>query len=48
MRVTAPQLRTVLLAQAIEHADSGHTLVSPPALDEISPRSKERTVHGYR
>ena len=36
MRVTAPQLRTVLLAQAIEHADSGHTLVSPPALEEAT------------
>ena len=28
MRVTAPQLRTVLLAQAIEQVDSGRTLVS--------------------
>ena len=28
MRVTEPQLRTLLLAQAIEQADTGHTLVS--------------------
>jgi len=28
MRVTKPQLRTLLLAQAIEQADTGHTLVS--------------------
>ncbi len=36
MRVTGPQLRTVLLAQAIEHTDSGRTLVSQPALEEAT------------
>ena len=36
MRVTAPQLRTVLLAQAIEQVDSGRTLVSPPELEDAT------------
>ncbi|WP_182120628.1 DUF2868 domain-containing protein [Acidovorax sp. FHTAMBA] len=36
MRVTEPQLRTVLLAQAIEHADAGHTLVSAVELQEAT------------
>ncbi len=36
MRVTEPQLRTVLLARAIAHADTGRTLVSPAEWDEAT------------
>ena len=36
MRVTEPQLRTVLLAQAVEHSDSAHTLVSPVEIDDAT------------
>ena len=36
MRVTEPQLRTVLLAQAIEHADAEHALVSAVELQEAT------------
>ena len=36
MRVTEPPLRTVLLAQAIEHADAGRTLVGQPEIDEAT------------
>lgn len=36
MRVTEPQLRTLLLAQAIEQADARHTLVSPVELQDAT------------
>lgn len=36
MRVTEPQLRTLLLAQAIEQADTRHTLVSPVELQDAT------------
>lgn len=36
MRVTEPQLRSLLLAQAIEQVDSGRTLVSPPELEDAT------------
>lgn len=36
MRVTEPQLRTVLIAQAVEHADAGRTLVSQAERDEAT------------
>ncbi|WP_298212121.1 DUF2868 domain-containing protein [Acidovorax sp.] len=36
MRVTEPQLRTVLIAQAVEHADAGRTLVSQTERDEAT------------
>ncbi|MFT4242025.1 MAG: DUF2868 domain-containing protein [Acidovorax sp.] len=36
MRLTAPQLRTVLLAQAVEHADAGRTLVSQAERDDAT------------
>ena len=36
MRVTEPQLRTLLLAQAIEQVDSGCTLVSQPERDDAT------------
>ena len=36
MRVTEPQLRTVLLAQAVEHADTARTLVSQTEWDEAT------------
>ena len=36
MRMTEPPLRTVLLAQAVEHADAGHTLVGQPEIDEAT------------
>lgn len=36
MRVTVPQLRTVLLAQAIEHVDAERTLVSQTEIDEAT------------
>ncbi|CAN7628062.1 DUF2868 domain-containing protein [Acidovorax sp. LjRoot129] len=36
MRVTEPQLRTVLLAQAVEHMDTARTLVSQTEWDEAT------------
>ena len=36
MRVTELQLRTLLLAQAIEQADTRHTLVSPVELQDAT------------
>ena len=36
MRVTEHQLRTLLLAQAIEQADTRHTLVSPVELQDAT------------
>ncbi len=36
MRVTEPQLRTLLLAQAIDQADTRHTLVSPVELQDAT------------
>lgn len=36
MRVTEPQLRTLLLAQAIEQTDTRHTLVSPVELQDAT------------
>jgi len=36
MRVTEQELRTVALAQAVEHADTGRTLVSQTEIDEAT------------
>lgn len=36
MRLTEPQLRTVLLAQAVEQADTGRTLVSAAELEDAT------------
>ena len=44
MRVTEPQLRAVLLAQAIEHTDTGRTLVSQADWDDAT-RSAVAAAH---
>ena len=44
MRVTEPQLRAVLLAQAIEQADTGRTLVSQADWDDAT-RSAVAAAH---
>ena len=44
MRVTEPQLRAMLLAQAIEQVDTGRTLVSQADWDEAT-RSAVAAAH---